>query len=86
VTKRLQVLLDDSEWRDLKRSARAEKTTVAEWVRRAIRHARRNTSSEDIERKLAAIRAAASHRFPAPDITQMNEEIEQGYQDAGDSR
>jgi hypothetical protein len=82
VSKRLQVLLDDVEWGELKRSARAEKTTVAEWVRRAIRHARRNTSSEDIERKLSAIRAAACHAFPAPDIHQMNEEIEQGYQDA----
>jgi len=78
----LQVLLDDVEWREIKRSARAEKTTVAEWVRRAIRHARRNTSSEDVERKLSAIRAAACQTFPAPDIDQMNEEIEQGYQDA----
>jgi len=78
----LQVLLDDVEWRELKRSANAEKTTVAEWVRRAIRHARRNTSSEDIDRKLSAIRAAASHTFPAPDIQQMTEEIERGYQEA----
>ena len=82
MSKRLQVLLDDGEWRELKRSARAEKTTVAEGVRRAIRHAWRNTSSEDIERKLSAIRAAACHAFPAPDIHQMNEEIEQGYQEA----
>jgi len=79
VTKRLQVLLEDREWRELKRSARAENTTVAEWVRRAIRHARRNTSSEDVERKRAAIETAAAHGFPAPDIRQMNEEIERGY-------
>ncbi len=85
MAKRLQVLLDDTEWRELKRSARAEKTTVAEWVRRAIRHARRNTSSEDVERKLAAIRAAARHAFPSPDIEQMNEEIERGYQEAPES-
>ncbi|HEV2720732.1 MAG TPA: hypothetical protein VG323_11990 [Thermoanaerobaculia bacterium] len=78
MTKRLQVLLDDRDWRELKRSARAEKTTVAEWVRRAIRQARRNTSSEDIERKLAAVKAAALYTFPAPDIDQMNEEIERG--------
>jgi hypothetical protein len=81
MTKRLQVLLEDSEWRELKRSARAEKTTIAEWVRRAIRHARNNSSSEDVERKLAAINAAARHAFPAPDIEEMNAEIERGYRD-----
>jgi len=84
MAKRLQVLLDDVEWRELKRSARAEKTTVAEWVRRAIRHARRNTSSEDIDRKLSAIRAAARHAFPASDIGQMNEEIERGYEESAE--
>jgi hypothetical protein len=51
-------------------------------VRRAIRQARRKTSSEDVDRKLSTIRAAACHAFPAPDIHQMNEEIEQGYREA----
>ena len=84
MTKRLQVLLEDREWRELKRSARAENTTVAEWVRRAIRDARRNTSSEDIDRKLSAIRAAARHEFPAPEIDQMNEEIKRGYREGSE--
>jgi hypothetical protein len=79
MTKRLQVLLEDSEWRELQRSARAEKTTIAEWVRRALRHARRVGSSKDVERKRAAIRTAARHTFPAPPIEQMNEEIARGY-------
>jgi len=47
---------------------------------RAIRRTRRKTSSEDVKRKLAAVRAAVRHSFPAPDIEQMNEEIERGYQ------
>ncbi len=79
MTKRLQVLLEEPEWRELRRAARAEKTTVAEWVRRALRQARRGSSSKDVERKLAAIRSAARHTFPAPEIDQMNEEIERGY-------
>jgi hypothetical protein len=79
MTKRLQVLLDESEWRDLQRAARAEKTTVAEWVRRALRHARRGSSSKDVDRKRAAIQTAARHAFPAPDIDRMNEEIARGY-------
>lgn len=79
MTKRLQVLLGESEWRDLQRAARADKTSVAEWVRRALRAARRGRSSKDAERKRAAIRTAARHRFPAPAIEQMNEEIVRGY-------
>jgi hypothetical protein len=85
MTKRLQVLLDDAEWRQIQRSARAERTTVAEWVRRALRQARRGASSKDADHKLAAIRAAARHAFPAPDIDRMNAEIERGYEVESDS-
>jgi hypothetical protein len=85
MTKRLQVLLDEAEWRQIQRSARAERTTVAEWVRRALRQARRSVSSKDVDDKLAAIRAATRHAFPAPDIDRMNAEIERGYADASDS-
>ena len=81
MAKRLQVLLDESEWRDLQRAARAEKTTVAEWVRRALRQTRRGSSSKDVERKRAAIRAAARHTFPAPALEQLNEEIARGYRE-----
>jgi len=82
MSRRLQVLLDEPEWREIKQAARAEKTTIAEWVRRALRKVRRETSPKDVERKLAAIRQAVRHRFPAPDIDQMNAEIEQGYLDS----
>jgi predicted component of type VI protein secretion system len=85
MTKRLQVLLDEAEWRQIQRSARAERTTVAEWVRRALRQARRSASSKDADHKLAAIRAAARHAFPAPDIDEMNAEIERGYRGESDS-
>ena len=81
MAKRLQVLLDEPEWRELQRAARAEKTTVAEWVRRALRQARLGRSAKDADQKLAAIEAAARHGFPAPDIERMNEEIARGYLD-----
>ena len=73
------MLLDEPEWRELQRAARAERTTVAQWVRQAIRQARLRTSSKDVNRKLAAVRAAAGHAFPTADIEQMNAEIERGY-------
>jgi len=82
VTKRLQVLLDDPEWRDLQRVARAERTTVAEWVRRALRAARRQASPKDADRKLSAIGRAARHAFPTADLDQMNADIERGYLDS----
>ncbi len=79
MSKRLQVLLDEPEWRDVQRAARADRTTVAEWVRKALRAARRSASSGNVDAKLAAIRTAALHRFPAGDIEQMNAEIARGY-------
>jgi hypothetical protein len=79
MAKRLQVLLDEGEWREIQRAARAERTTVAEWVRRALRTARRGKSAGHIDRKLAAIRTAAGHAFPAGSIDEMNAQITQGY-------
>ena len=79
MSKRLQVLLEVAEMRELRRTARRSNLTVAEWVRRALRAARRREPSRDAERKLAALRAAARHAFPTADIAQMLAEIEHGY-------
>lgn len=81
MSKRLQVLLDADEWEELQRIARRHRTTVSEWVRRTLREAREREPSGDLDTKLRAIRAAASHKFPAPDIDQMLEETERGYLD-----
>lgn len=79
MTKRLQVLLEEPEWREVQRAARAERTTVAEWVRKALRAARQARSSADVDARLAAIRTAAAHQFPVGDVEQMNAEIARGY-------
>jgi hypothetical protein len=81
--RRLQVLMDDDELREIKRLARKERMTTAEWVRQRLREAGAERSKPDIAAKLDAIRRAASHRFPAPDIQQMLAEIEAGYLDDG---
>jgi hypothetical protein len=83
MSKRLQVLLDDAELRDLQRLARAERMTVAEWVRQTLRAARRRAPSADAARKLAAIRTAVRHEFPSGDIAGMLDEIERGYTSGG---
>lgn len=78
MVERLQVLLAEPEWRALQRAARAERTTVAQWVRHAIRQARLSTSSKDVDRKLEAVRTGAGHAFPTADIDQMNAEPHAG--------
>lgn len=79
MTKRLQVLMDDDELSSIQRLAKQERVTTAEWVRQRLREAQEQRARPDIERKLAVIRAATRFRAPAPDIEQMNAEIEQGY-------
>ena len=59
--------------------AKRNRTTVAEWVRQALRAARRQEPRGDAERKLKVIREAARYKFPSGDIQQMLAEIEQGY-------
>ncbi len=77
--KRLQVLFDDDELREIQRLARRSRMTTADWVRRSLRAAREAESASDVGQKLAAVRAAAAHAFPTADIETMTEEIERGY-------
>ena len=85
MSKRLQVILDDAEYRDLQRAARRRGMTLSHWVRDAMRAARRLEPSTDAARKLAAVREAARYAYPAPDIDQMLDEIERGYGSGGTS-
>lgn len=82
MAKRLQVLLEEAEFQEIRRTARRQRLTVAEWVRQALRRARREESAIDPARKLAAVREAARSAYPTADIGPMLEEIERGY--AGD--
>ena len=79
MAKRLQVILQDPEYREIQRAARSRQMSIAEWVRQALAHARRREPLGDVEKKLAAIRAAVKHEFPTGDIDMMLAEIEQGF-------
>jgi hypothetical protein len=85
VSKRLQVLVEEDELREIREVARARRMTVAEWVRSAMRVARQREPAEPAERKLAVVRAAAKHDFPTAEIDQMLAEIERGYVVEADS-
>ena len=78
MSKRLQVLMDDEELARIQGSAELEGMTVAEWVRRALKRALQDRPERARDQKIAAVRAAAGHGFPAPDIDQMLAEIERG--------
>jgi hypothetical protein len=79
MAKRLQVILQDAEYREIQRAARSRQMSIAEWVRQALSLARRREPLGDVEKKLAAIRAAAKYESPTTDIKTMLEEIERGY-------
>ena len=79
MAKRLQVILQDPEYRQIQRAARSRHMSLAEWVRQALVHARRREPVGDVEKKLAALRAAAKYESPTGDIETMLAEIEQGY-------
>ena len=80
MSKRLQVLLPDSEMSDIQRLAKRERLTVGEWVRRTLRDARASRPVHDPETKLKAVRRGAKYSFPTADMEQMLSEIERGYQ------
>ena len=79
ISKRLQVLLDEQEFDDIQDVARRNRMTVAEWLRQALRAARRREPRQAVEQKIEAVRAAARYDFPVGEIGQVLEEIERGY-------
>lgn len=79
MSKRLQVLLEDGEYELVQAAARRRGMTLTEWVRQALRAAWREEPSDSVDRKVAAIRAAMRHSFPAPPMDQMLDEIGRGY-------
>ena len=79
MSKRLQVVLDDAEYRDLQRVARKHGMTVSRWVRHALAAMRRREPVQEVGPKLMAVREALRHAYPTADIEQMLEETERGY-------
>ena len=79
MSKRLHVVLDDDEFEEIRRAARANGLTISEWVRQTLRAARRPEPANEVASKLRAIQRAAEYNFPTADPKQMIAEIERGY-------
>lgn len=67
MAKRLQVILQDPEYREIQHLARSRRMSLAEWVRQALDLARRREPLGGAGKKLDVIRAAAQHGYPTPD-------------------
>ncbi len=86
MSKRLQVVVGDTDLARYERTADAAGLSLSAWVRQALAVAQREASSGDVDAKLAAIRAAARlDLLDAPDIDTMLAEIETGYRPAGEA-
>ena len=79
MSKRLQVLLKEPEYQEIRQAARARNLSVAEWVRQALRLVRLSEPSGSADKKINVVRAAARFEYPSADIDQMLAEIERGY-------
>ncbi|MFZ0705875.1 MAG: hypothetical protein WAM71_09765 [Candidatus Korobacteraceae bacterium] len=79
MAKRLQVILQDSDYREIQRAAKARRMSTAEWVRQSLAAARRQQPEGSLTKKLEALRIASQYQFPVGDIDQMLAEIEAGY-------
>ena len=79
MSKRLQVVFDDAEYRELKRVAKQKRMSVSEWVRQALRRVRRSEPVYSADRKLEAVRVSIQHEFPTADIGDMLAEVERGF-------
>jgi len=79
MSKRLQVVMNDQEYNETRELARKNHQTTAEWVRSALREARRAADRSNPSEKMRAVHEAARFSFPVSGIEQMLEEIETGY-------
>ncbi len=79
MSKRLQVILEESEYREIQRAARSRHMSIAEWVRQTLDLARREEPAGSMGKKLETVRRAARCEYPAGDINSMLAEIEAGY-------
>lgn len=79
---RLQVILDDDELAEIRQVAAAQRMTVAEWVRQALRRARATEPRLVAEQKLRVVRESVRYGYPSGDIAELLEETARGRAEA----
>jgi hypothetical protein len=79
MSKRLQVIVPDLDYREIQRSAQSRGISIAEWVRQALDLARRREPGSTTGKKIDVVRAAVRRAYPTGDIDIMLAEIESGH-------
>jgi hypothetical protein len=84
MSKRLQVVMDEAEYREVQEAAAAVRMTVSEWVRRILREARRpqangTPSDEEGLRRRKHERVGAAVREAGPAYGDLLERVMQRY-------
>ncbi len=78
MSKRLQVLIPDDEYRAIVSAARRRGQPVARLVRESLRRTVMEGSEPDPDRRIAAVLRFARFSGPTGDIDQLLREIEEG--------
>ena len=68
--------MDDEELAQIRQIAEAHHQSVSDWVRQALRAARREYPNAGAGRKVQVVREAATHRYPTGDMDDLLREIE----------
>ncbi|MBU6367682.1 MAG: antitoxin [Gemmatimonadetes bacterium] len=79
---RLQVILEDDELAEIRQVAAAQRMTVAEWVRQALRRARATEPRLVAEQKLRVVRESARYGYPSGDIAELLDQTARGRAEA----
>ena len=79
MSKRLQVLIPEEEYKKLKQHAKLERLTLGAWVRSALRRITESESARSPEEKLKAVKHALKIGAPTDNIDDMKKQIESGY-------
>jgi hypothetical protein len=79
MSKRLQVLLEPKEYKNLKELAEEADLSLGEWVRQVLRKEATGFSLQNPAEKLKNVRLFSQYSFPSGDIETILEETEKGY-------
>lgn len=78
MSKRLQILIPEKDYRRLVHVSKQNDTTVSEWVRNCINIRMNHKTIEAPEKRLAKIMKYARYNGPSGSINQILKEIDQG--------
>ena len=79
MSKRLQVLFEEREYKAFQRLAKNQGLSLGEWVRLALRDVANRLSTKSPQSKLKNIRKSAKQSYPSGDIDEILSQIESGY-------